>query len=80
MAKLLQRKVEYSDEYQGLYVFGYFDELPTPQEAAGVYFERPPGDRPAFSECAECAILEDGFNVEPEKTDDGWRILLGDAC
>lgn len=75
---LLERKEERSDEFDGNFVYGYFDELPTPEEAASAYFEgKLPDDWPSFP---ECAVLEDGFNVKPERTEDGWRVLLGDAC
>lgn len=75
---LVKRTEEYSEKFRRNLVFGYFDQFPTPQEAAAVYFRKSlPND---WDSCPECAVSSHGFNVAPEQIDGFWRVLLGESC
>jgi hypothetical protein len=78
VAKLLERTVEYEDEFEGTYVFGYFDGIPTQREAAEAYFSyRKDGLPEDWETRPDVARVGD---PPPERVCGRWRVLLGEDC
>ena len=75
MAKLLERTTEWEEEFKGSFVFGYFDSIPTQEEAACAYFEGDPPD--GWKDFPELARVGD---PPPQQRGDRWRVLLGEDC
>ena len=79
-ANLVEVKTEYAQEYEGDFVFGYFDSEPTVEDGAKAYFEEYLHQElpPNWQSWPDYAGSHGGFSVPPSETEGGWKVLLGE--
>jgi len=72
---------EHSSEYDGNFLYGYFERRPTVQEAQKAYFDHlntPPEKRD--SNMSDCAIHSDeDVDKLGEDLGDSFRLLIGES-